>query len=319
MALLTVRNLTVEFRRPDGSLRAADGVSFELEPGERLAVVGESGSGKSVTCLSIMGLIRPPGRVVAGQVLFQGEDLRQASPARLRRIRGARLAMIFQDPLSSLNPTIPVGRQIATVMQWHRTVGSRAEAERRAVKLMGEVGIGDPERRARQYPFEFSGGMAQRAMIAMAVACQPAVLIADEPTSALDVTVQAQVLDMLVNLCQQLGMALLLVTHDLGVVASTCTRVLVMYAGNLLEAGETRQVLNEAVHPYTAGLLAAVPQVEAAGADLVPIPGEIPSLVNLPPECHFHPRCQLATTRCHTEQPPLTPRSAGHLAACWER
>jgi len=319
MALLEVSHLTVEFRRPDGYLRAADDISFDLERGDRLAIVGESGSGKSVTCLSLMGLIKPPGRVVSGQVLFEGEDLRRASEARLRKIRGARLAMIFQDPLSSLNPTIPVGRQIAAVMQWHGVAASRADAERRAERLMGDVGIADPARRARQYPFEFSGGMAQRAMIAMAIACEPAVLIADEPTSALDVTVQAQVLDVIVSLCERLGMALMLVTHDLGVVASTCTRVVVMYAGNLLEAGPTRQVLKQAVHPYTGALLAAVPQVGDLVSALEPIPGEIPSLVNLPKDCHFHPRCPLATARCRAEQPPLTARGAGHLAACWER
>ncbi len=316
--LLSVRNLRTRFVTEGGDVPAVNGVSFAVRRGEVLSVVGESGSGKSVTAMSILGLLPPTARIEADQMLWRGESLLDAGEARIRQVRGAEIAMIFQDPLSALNPMHKVGRQIAEMILIHEPV-SKKEAASRAVEMLNLVGIPQPAKRAGMYPHEFSGGMRQRAMIAMAIACSPDLLIADEPTTALDVTVQAQVLEMLLRLKDELNSALMLITHDLGVVAGISDRVMVMYAGRQVEVGTTDQVFYRTRHPYTRSLLRSLPRLDDRGTDaLTPITGAPPSLLRLPSGCSFHPRCPLVKERCSKDVPDLNSGGLGHHpAACF--
>ena len=316
--LLEVRDLAVEFRGRDDVVSAVNGVSFDLRAGETLAILGESGSGKSVTAQAVMGLIGPPGVVTGGTVRFRGTDLLQLPEEERRRVRGEGLAMIFQDPLSALNPVYSVGFQIAEMFRVHRGTG-RKEAKRRAVELLERVRIPSAVQRVDEYPHQFSGGMRQRVMIAMALALDPAVLIADEPTTALDVTVQAQILDLLADLRRETGMGLVLITHDLGVAADVADRVEVMYAGRVVETGPAAEVLRAPRHPYTEGLLASVPTGAGRERRLDPIPGAPPSLSRIPAGCTFHPRCPYAFDRCRVEMPALLPVVPGSSreSACW--
>jgi peptide/nickel transport system ATP-binding protein len=319
MALLEVKDLRVQFHSDDGIVKAVDGVNFSLEPGQTLGIVGESGSGKSVTCLSIMGLAR--GGRVSGQANFQGKDLLKMHPDQLREVRGKQIAMIFQDPLSSLHPFYKVGSQIAEMILAHEKM-SRKDAHDRAIELLRLVGIPRPERRVDDYPHQFSGGMRQRAMIAMALALDPAVLIADEPTTALDVTVQAQVLDLIERLQGEFGTAIIMITHDLGVVADIADDVLVMYGGKPIEVADRRTAYYGPHHPYTWGLLQSIPSAgaEHTGDQLRPIKGMPPSLINLPTGCSFHPRCPYVMDVCKKEEPQLLPAAVtgngAHLSAC---
>jgi peptide/nickel transport system ATP-binding protein len=319
MALLEVNDLRVQFHSDDGIVKAVDGVNFSLEPGQTLGIVGESGSGKSVTCLSIMGLAR--GGRVSGQANFQGKDLLKMHPHELREVRGKQIAMIFQDPLSSLHPFYKVGSQIAEMILAHEKM-SKKDARDRAIELLRLVGIPRPERRVDDYPHQFSGGMRQRAMIAMALALVPAVLIADEPTTALDVTVQAQVLDLIERLQDEFGTAILMITHDLGVVADIADDVLVMYGGKPVEVADRRTAYYGPHHPYTWGLLQSIPSAgaEHTGDQLRPIKGMPPSLINLPSGCSFHPRCPYVMDVCKKEEPQLLPAAVtgngAHLSAC---
>ncbi|MGH9141825.1 MAG: ABC transporter ATP-binding protein [Vicinamibacterales bacterium] len=319
MAMLEVDDLRTYFRTPDGVVKAVDGVSFSLEPGETLGIVGESGSGKSVTALSVMRLNpMPPGYHPSGEIRLAGENLLDVSEQRMQRIRGNDVAAIFQDPMTSLNPVFTVGGQIAEAIRVHRDV-SKGEARRHAIRALGDVGIPNPEARARDYPHQFSGGMRQRAMIAMALSCSPKLLIADEPTTALDVTIQAQILELLQDLSRRLGVAMLIITHNLGVVARYADRVNVMYAGRVIERGTAAEIYADPRHPYTLGLLRSVPRLdEPMRAQLDPIEGQPPDLTRLPPGCAFAPRCAYRVEHC-TEVPPLEARGApGHLSACWE-
>ena len=312
-ALLAVRNLRTEIDTDEGTLVAVDDISFDLFAGEVLAVVGESGCGKTMLALSILGLLPGPrAATTAGEVRLAGEDLLAASPLRRRQARGAEIAMIFQDPLTALNPVHRVGDQIAEMLRAHRPL-RRAEARRRAEDLLERVGIPDADRRARCYPHELSGGMRQRVMIAMAVALDPVVLIADEPTTALDATVQAQVLEVLSELRQRMSGAMMIITHDLGVVAGAADRVMVMYAGHCVERGDVRDVYHRPSHPYTAGLLAAVPRLDRTAVRLTPIAGSPPAPIGAPPGCSFAPRCGMATDICEQRRPELR-GAEGHLA-----
>jgi oligopeptide transport system ATP-binding protein len=305
--LLEVDNLSVEFHTNDGVVKAVTDLAWELRAGETLAILGESGSGKSVSVQSIMGLIpMPPGRITGGSVRYQGTELVGASHAMMRGIRGPEIAMIFQDPLSGLNPVYRVGWQIAEMFRVHRGLSRRAAMDE-AVELMGRVGISNPAARARQYPHHFSGGMRQRAMIAMALALEPKVLIADEPTTALDVTVQAQIMDLLGQLQEETQMGLVLITHDLGVVASVADRVVVMYAGRAVETGQSDDFYAAPAHPYSRGLMSSVPRLIGDLSRLQSIPGVPPSLVSLPTGCAFHPRCPYVIERCVAERPRLMP------------
>jgi len=315
--LLEVRELQTHFFTDDGVIRAVDGVSFAIEPGETLAVVGESGSGKSVTSLSILRLIAsPPGRIVGGAIRFRGRDLLTLSDAEMRSIRGREISMIFQEPMTSLNPVYTCGEQILEVLMLHEKL-DRPTARARTIDLLRLVGIPSPEQRVDEYPHQMSGGMRQRVMIAMALACRPALLIADEPTTALDVTIQAQILDLLKGLRQELGMAVLLITHDLGVVAETADRVAVMYAGQVVEYCDVRPAFRSTRHPYTAGLLASLPKLGAETERLRVIPGNVPNPARFPSGCRFHPRCPIAVERCRTEMPALRDVGGGHLARCF--
>jgi len=318
-ALLAVEDLRVHFHTDAGVVKAVDGVSWEVRPGETLGIVGESGSGKSVSALAVMGLVQmPPGRVESGRILFKGDNLLVADEKRLRQIRGKEISMIFQDPLTSLNPVFRVGDQIAEVVRVHEKVG-RIPARLRAVELLAEVGIPNPRQRAREYPHQFSGGMRQRTMIAMALALDPAVLLADEPTTALDVTVQAQILDLLGTLQSERHTAVVMITHDLGVVAGRADRVLVMYAGRVAEVGRVGDIYGRPAHAYTLGLLSSLARLDQRRTErLRPIRGQPPSLIRVPSGCPFHPRCPFATDICRTEVPALVPMAGdtGHLAAC---
>ena len=317
-ALLSVEDLRVHFRTDDGVVKAVDGVSWSVRPGETLGIVGESGSGKSVSAMTVMGLVpSPPATFPSGRIVFRGQDLLAADPADLRRLRGNDISMIFQDPLTSLNPVFKVGDQIAEVIQVHEKVGKRV-ARSRAVDLLGEVGIPNPRQRASEYPHQFSGGMRQRAMIAMALALDPVLLLADEPTTALDVTVQAQIMELLVKLQQDRGTAIVLITHDLGLVASHADRVLVMYAGKVAELADTETVFYEPRHAYTYGLLGSLARLDQRRTErLTPIPGAPPSLIRVPSGCPFHPRCAFATDVCREVVPALVEQDrAGHLASC---
>jgi oligopeptide transport system ATP-binding protein len=315
--LLSIRDLSVSFRSGSGTIRAVRGVDVDVHRNEVVAVVGESGSGKSVTAMAVLGLLDPSSTSVTGQVEWLGEDLLGASPARLRQVRGGEIGLVFQDPLASLNPVLRVGRQVAEVIRAHEQVGA-TEALRRAVDMLELVGIPEPERRARMYPHEFSGGMRQRVMIAMAVACRPTLLIADEPTTALDVTVQAQVLDVLMGIQAETGSGVILVTHDLGMVAGIADRVVVMYAGRAVEEGTVDAVFSAPAHPYTMGLHDSLPDPQRPRRRLRPIVGSPPSPLALPSGCSFHPRCPHATSGgpCTTEVPPLREVGRGQQAAC---
>ena len=319
-ALLRVRDLRTHFFTLDGVTRAVDGVSFDLRAGETLGIVGESGCGKSVTALSIMRLLPPRlGRIVSGSIDFDGQDLAGLDEAAMRDIRGNRIAMIFQEPMTSLNPVLTVGDQIAEAVVIHQNA-DRAAAMARAVEMLRLVRIPDAERRVRDYPHQFSGGMRQRVMIAMALSCNPRLLIADEPTTALDVTIQAQILKLMMELKGKFGAAVILITHDLGVVAETCQRVIVMYAGRKVEEAGVTELFDRPLHPYTRGLMASMPRrrQKDRARRLKEIPGIVPSLREPIPGCAFAERCGYATERCRREAPPLTARDGGHLAACWE-
>jgi peptide/nickel transport system ATP-binding protein len=319
--VLDVKNLQTVFFTGSGLFKAVDDVSFSVRRGETLAIVGESGCGKSVTALSIMRLVPdPPGRIVGGSVTLEGTELLGLDEDKMRAIRGNRISMIFQEPMTSLNPVMRIGDQITEAVRLHRTT-TRKEAWAKAVEMLRLVRIPEPERRATEYPHQLSGGMRQRAMIAMALACRPVLLIADEPTTALDVTIQAQILALILDLQKELGTGLILITHDLGVVAQTAQRVIVMYAGKKVEEASVEALFENPRHPYTRGLMASMPAVLSFGlktdARLVEIPGMVPSLTNLPPGCAFAPRCPLAIERCRAEYPPLQDWSDNHFAACW--
>ncbi len=313
--LVSVEDLHVEFHTDAGVVKAVDGVSWSIRPGETLAIVGESGSGKSVSALALMGLLQKPAAKITGRILFRGRDLITAGEDELRSLRGNEISMIFQDPLTALNPVFKVGHQVAEVIQAHEKIG-KIPARRRAVDLLAEVGIPNPKQRAEEFPHQYSGGMRQRAMIAMALALDPALLLADEPTTALDVTVQAQIMNLLSKLQESRGTAIVLITHDLGVVAGHADRVVVMYAGRVAETAGIDPLFHAPRHPYTLGLLTSLARLDRRRTDrLRPIPGSPPSLIRVPPGCPFHPRCPFATEICPKEMPPLT-GGAGHLAAC---
>jgi peptide/nickel transport system ATP-binding protein len=319
MALLEVENLQTHFRTPDGVNRAVDGVSFEVERGETMAIVGESGCGKSVTANSILRLVpQPPGKI-AGKIRFEGTDLLKVSERAMRNIRGNHISMVFQEPMTSLNPVLTVGRQIAETLRLHQHLGRKAVAER-AVEMLNLVGIAEPRRRAGEYPHQLSGGMRQRVMIAIALACNPKLLIADEPTTALDVTIQAQILDLMADLKRRVGAAIILITHDLGVVAEIAERVMVMYAGRKVEEAKVTDLFREPLHPYTQGLLAAVPKLGSSltGTEtrLAEIPGVVPSLKQRIAGCVFASRCAFAQDICRHVPPALEEKKAGHVAAC---
>jgi oligopeptide/dipeptide ABC transporter ATP-binding protein len=318
--VLEVEGLSTSFYTRDGVVRAADGISFSVDRGEIMGLVGESGCGKSVTSLSIMRLVPPPGRIDAGTITFDGRDLLKLKEPEMRAIRGAQIAMIFQQPTSSLNPVWDVGRQIGEVLEIHRGMKKR-DSRLRALELLRMVGIPDPKRRLDAYPHELSGGMAQRVMIAMALACEPDLLIADEPTTALDVTIQAQILDLIRTLRDELGTAIILITHDLGVVAETCDRVAVMYAGEIVEQADVSTLFRDPRHPYTRGLIGSIPVPGEVEHDLAVIPGNVPNLIDLPAGCRFAPRCVARVEEnvvlAPDHHPSLLPVSAGHDVRCW--
>ena len=314
-ALLEVRGLRTSFAVEGRELVAVDGVSFELEAGKTLAIVGESGCGKSVTALSIMGLIPPTGRI-EGEISFEGADLRALAPAELRELRGNRLSMIFQEPMTSLNPAFTVGDQIAEALLRHRGV-SREEARSRTIELLRQVHVPSPETRVDDYPHRLSGGMRQRVMIAMALACAPRLLIADEPTTALDVTIQAQILDLMRTLRRETGAAIILITHDLGVVAELADDVAVMYAGHIVERAGVSRLFAEPQHPYTVGLLGSIPRLDLEQSRLPAIEGLVPNPLERIAGCRFHPRCPFAIARCREESPPLVAVAVEHGSACW--
>jgi oligopeptide/dipeptide ABC transporter ATP-binding protein len=318
--LLSIRDLTVEFGTEDGVVKAVSGVSYDVFPGETVGVVGESGSGKSVSVMSLLGLIpQPPGRIAGGQATFAGRDLLKMGKKDLRELRGGDVAMIFQDPMTSLNPVLTIGDQIGEAIQVHNPGVKDDEAVQRVVDLLALVGVPNPDQRVKQYPHEFSGGMRQRAMIAMAIANQPKLLIADEPTTALDVTIQAQIIEVLKAAQHETHAATILITHDLGLVAELCDRVVVMYGGRVVETGDVYTIFANPRHPYTVGLMDSLPKLVGDEEMLRPITGQPPSLINLPPGCAFHPRCFLSggRMRCRTEVPPLRPfGDSQHLTAC---
>ena len=316
--LLEVDDLKMYFHTGDGVVKAVDGVTYTLDRGETLGVVGESGSGKSVTAMTIMGLIEmPPGKIEGGDVRYRGKSLLKMSEREMQQIRGNDIAMVFQDPMTSLNPLMTIGGQIADMYRFH-TGASKKEAMEKAQEMLAKVGIEPAAKRCRQYPFELSGGMQQRVMIAMAIACAPKLLIADEPTTALDVTIQAQILELLQQLSQDMGMSILLITHNFGVVAETCQRTSVMYAGKVVETGETRELLRNARHPYSRALIRSIPGGGARGSRLETIPGSPPALFEPPASCMFAPRCPYADETCRTGYPAMADCGDGHLAACFK-
>ena len=318
--LLEVKNLKTYFYTEDGVVKAVDGVDFHVFPGEVMGLVGESGCGKSVTSLSIMRLISRPGKIVSGEILLEGKDLVTASEEDMIKVRGNRVSMIFQQPQTALNPVFKVGDQISEVLGIHQAMG-REKGRARAVELLKMVGIPDPERRAQAYPHELSGGQAQRVMIAMALACVPDLLIADEPTTALDVTIQAQILDLMRNLRQNIGTAIILITHDLGVVAEMAERVAVMYAGRIVEQADVQGLFETPLHPYTQGLIGSIPVLGKLKDRLEVIPGSVPNLVNLPPGCRFaarcHSRADYALSICTEKEPGLVTHRPNHIVRCW--
>ena len=315
MALLEVHDLRTTFRTEDGIVAAVNGLSFSVEPGSTLGIVGESGSGKSVTSLSIMRLLSQNGTIERGTILFKGENLLEKSEAEMRKIRGRDIAMIFQDPMTSLNPVLTIGEQIAEATRLHLGLNKK-EALDKAVEMLRLVRIPIAEKRLRDYPHQFSGGMRQRVMIAMALSCDPAVLIADEPTTALDVTIQAQIIELMNEMQARLGSAIILITHDLGVVAETCENVLVMYGGNMVEFGTATEIFEAPKMPYTMGLLESLPRLDQAGSRLIPIEGQPPNLLRMPPGCAFAPRCRYRMPIC-AEPVPLYDFGNGHLARCF--
>ncbi len=313
--LLRVEGLKTHFFTEDGVVQAVDGVDFVLRRGETLGIVGESGSGKSVTSLSILRLVSYPGKIVEGQVIFDGKDLAPLNDEEMRKIRGDRISMIFQQPTTALNPVFKVGDQITETLEIHQGIKG-AEAERRCVELLTMVGMADPQRRMSQYPHELSGGQCQRVMIAMALACNPELLIADEPTTALDVTIQAQILDLMRDLREKVDMAIILITHDMGVVAEMADNVIVMYAGQVVEYADVRAIFADPKHPYTVGLLHSMPVLGQVKHDLEVIPGTVPSLMNPPKGCRFAARCSKRFDKCD-QPPPLIPLEAGRKVRCW--
>jgi oligopeptide/dipeptide ABC transporter ATP-binding protein len=316
--LLEITGLRTEFYTSDGTVNAVNGISYTVEAGETVAIVGESGCGKSVGALSVLRLIPdPPGRIVDGQILFEGRDLLTLSDDEIREVRGREISMIFQEPMTSLNPVLTVGRQLTETMMRHMDI-SQEGADARAIELLSLVGISDPPRRLKQYPHHLSGGMRQRVMIAMALSCDPKLIIADEPTTALDVTIQAQILELMKNLSRRLGVAQIIITHNLGVVARYADRVNVMYAGKIVETGDAKQIYHNPRHPYTLGLLASVPRLDQPrGTKLIPIEGQPPDLARLGAGCAFRPRCQFAGDRCSQSVPDLEAVEDGHFSACW--
>jgi len=316
--LLEVRDLRTQFFTQDGVVKAVDGVSFHLMPGETLGLVGESGCGKSITALSIMRLIpSPPGKIVSGEIIFEGEDILRMNDDEMRSIRGRKIAMIFQDPMTSLNPVLTINRQISEALELHLGM-SKQQARQRAIELLKMVGIPNAEQRVDQYPHQFSGGMRQRVMIAMALSCNPSLLIADEPTTALDVTIQAQILYLIRTLQHEHNTALILITHDLGVVAGMTDRINVMYAGHIVETAPTEELFENPRHPYTVGLLNSIPRLDAPRKErLNPIRGLPPDLIDLPDMCPFVPRCDLAREKCSEKNPPLFDVNPVHRSACW--
>ncbi|MEM7365023.1 MAG: ABC transporter ATP-binding protein [Pseudomonadota bacterium] len=316
--ILSVKNLRTYFHTEEGTVKSVDGVTFDLMPGEILALVGESGSGKSVSALSILRLIQsPPGEIMSGEIWFDGNNILDISEEEMRNLRGNDLAMIFQEPMTSMNPVLTVGRQVAEPLEVHQNVRT-PDALKKAAELLEQVHIADAEIRAASHPHQFSGGMRQRAMIAMGMGCDPKLMIADEPTTALDVTVQAQLLDLLAELVHDSGMSLILITHNLGVVARYADRVNVMYAGRIVESGTADDIYDHPKHPYTIGLMASVPQLDQdVKQKLIPIEGQPPDLAHLPTGCAFHPRCRFATEQCRQETPSLEPSGDNHLKACW--
>jgi oligopeptide/dipeptide ABC transporter ATP-binding protein len=337
MSLVSIENLQTQFRTDEGVVKAVDGVNMAIEPGEIVGLVGESGSGKSVLADSILRIVDPPGEITSGEIVFDGEDLLEKTEAEMMDVRGDRISIVFQDPMSSMTPTIPVGEQIAESVRLHQDVGEsvRLPAEikrkilgasknsaswRKAIEMLETVGIPDPGVRASSYPFQFSGGMRQRAVIAMALSCEPDLLIADEPTTALDVTIQAQILEELKHLQEAFGTAILFITHDLPVVAEISDRIHVMYAGKMVEKAPTEVLFENPSHPYTRGLIASIPQVEDPAKDVISIPGDVPDLINIPYACHFAPRCPEATEECFEVEPDFRVLEHGrHQAACLKR
>ncbi|MBC5785058.1 ABC transporter ATP-binding protein [Ramlibacter sp. USB13] len=315
MTLLQVQDLVVEFPTRRGTLRALDRISFEIAPGEILGVVGESGAGKSLTGAAIIGLLEPPGRIASGQVVLEGERIDDLPPAHLRHIRGRKIGAIFQDPLTSLNPLYTIGRQLVETIQAHLPVDN-AEARRRAVSLLEDTGIPAAAERIDHFPHQFSGGMRQRVVIALALAAEPRLIVADEPTTALDVSIQAQIIQLLKRLCRDRGAAVMLITHDMGVIAETCDRVAVMYAGRIAEIGPVHEVIHQPAHPYTLGLMASIPDMEGERERLNQIDGAMPRLNAIPPGCAYHPRCPRAFGRCDRQRPELLHAGATQ-AACW--
>ncbi len=315
MTLLSVRNLVVEFPSRRGTLRALDGISFDIAPGEVLGVVGESGAGKSLTGASIIGLLEPPGRIAAGEIILEGQRIDHLPHAAMRHIRGRKIGAIFQDPLTSLNPLYTVGRQLTETIRAHLPVDA-GEARRQAIALLEDTGIPAAAARIDHYPHQFSGGMRQRVVIALALAAQPQLIVADEPTTALDVSIQAQIIQLLKRVCRERGAAVMLITHDMGVIAETCDRVAVMYAGRIAEIGPVHEVIHQPAHPYTAGLMAAIPDIGEERERLNQIDGAMPRLNAIPTGCAYNPRCPRAFDRCTTQRPELLPAGATR-AACW--
>jgi len=315
--LLSIRELRTYFYTAAGVAKAVDGVSLDLARGEALGLVGESGCGKTVLALSVLGLVPRPGKIVDGRILFKDKDLTRLSARELERVRGNHISMIFQEPMTSLNPVLKIGDQIAEVIILHQKK-SKKQAMDMAAELLGLVGIPEPEKRLKSYPHHLSGGMRQRVMIAMALACDPDLILADEPTTALDVTIQAQILDLMMKLKAGRGLSVMLITHDLGVVAETCARVAVMYSGKVVEQADVQSLFKQPLHPYTQGLLASLPRVDVDGKHrLNPIPGIVPDLLHLPPGCKFHPRCPQVFDRCRAEEPSLISQGDGRAVRCW--
>jgi peptide/nickel transport system ATP-binding protein len=315
MSLLQVKNLVVEFPSRHGTLRALDGISFDIAPGEILGVVGESGAGKSLTGAAIIGLLEPPGRVAGGQILLEGKRIDQLNADQMRHIRGRKIGAIFQDPLTSLNPLYTIGRQLTETILAHLPVTPK-EARQRAIDLLKDTGISAAEDRIDHYPHQFSGGMRQRVVIALALAAEPQLIVADEPTTALDVSIQAQIISLLKKVCKERGAAVMLITHDMGVIAETCDRVAVLYAGRVAEIGPVHQVINHPAHPYTAGLMASIPDMDGDRERLNQIDGAMPRLNAIPSGCAFNPRCPKAFDRCRQETPELV-QAGANRAACW--
>ena len=314
--ILSVQNLHTSFHTDKGEVKAVNGVTFNLEKGKILGIVGESGSGKSVTAYSIMRILEKNGRITEGKILYKGQDIAEFSEKQMREFRGKCCSIIFQDPMTSLNPVFTVGNQLREAIELH-TDRKGKEAEARAIEMLTLVGVNEPEKRVKQYPYELSGGMRQRVMIAMALACEPDILIADEPTTALDVTIQAQILELMQSLQKKLGMAIIMVTHDLGVIADMCDEIIVMYGGRVCERGTAEDIFYRPHHEYTKGLLRSIPNVDRIGEKLIPIPGTPIYLLNMPKGCAFCPRCEEAMKICIEEQPPEMQMPDGHFASCW--